>query len=154
VRTIGWDEVIQAAADAPPSLPLTELDLAYILYTSGSTGTPKGMMHTHRSGLSFALWGATTYGLVVGEHVSNHAPLHFDLSTFDFFAAEQAGATTVIVPEAITKLPADLGKLMARERIAVWYSVPFALIQLLERGKLEAVDLSHLRWVLFAGEFR
>src|SRR5690606_30064094 len=28
---IGWDEVEQAASDAPPSLALTELDLAYIL---------------------------------------------------------------------------------------------------------------------------
>ncbi|MGE0461428.1 MAG: amino acid adenylation domain-containing protein [Vicinamibacterales bacterium] len=152
LRTLSWDEVNAAAADTPPALTLTELDLAYILYTSGSTGTPKGMMHTHRSGLSFALWGAATYGLSAGDRVSNHAPLHFDLSTFDFFAAEQAGATTVIVPEAITKLPADLARLMAREQIAVWYSVPFALIQLLERGNLPAVDLSHLRWILFAGE--
>ena len=152
LRSVAWDEVTGAASDAPPAIRLTELDLAYILYTSGSTGTPKGMMHTHRSGLSFALWGAATYGLAAGDHVSNHAPLHFDLSTFDFFAAEQAGATTVIVPEAITKLPADLARLIGRERIAVWYSVPFALIQLLERGSLAAVDLSHLRWILFAGE--
>jgi amino acid adenylation domain-containing protein len=152
IRAVSWKEVAGAAADAAPSVALTELDLAYILYTSGSTGAPKGMMHTHRSGLSFALWGAATYGLTEGDRVSNHAPLHFDLSTFDFFAAEQAGATTVVVPEAITKLPADLARLMARERIAVWYSVPFALIQLLERGKLETVDLSHLRWILFAGE--
>lgn len=152
VRTVAWDEVNRAAADTAPGLSLTEQDLAYILYTSGSTGTPKGMMHTHRSGLSFAEWGAATYGLTAGDRVSNHAPLHFDLSTFDFFAAEQAGATTVIVPEAITKLPADLARLMAREQIAVWYSVPFALIQLLERGSLQAVDLSHLRWILFAGE--
>jgi amino acid adenylation domain-containing protein len=152
LRTIGWEEVARAASEAPPALTLTELDLAYILYPSGSTGTPKGMMHTHRSGLSFALWGAATYGLTAADRVSNHAPLHFDLSTFDFFAAEQAGATTVIVPEAITKLPTDLGRLIAREQIAVWYSVPFALIQLLERGNLQAVDLSHLRWILFAGE--
>lgn len=150
LRTIGWDDVAPAAP--PPALALTEQDLAYILYTSGSTGTPKGMMHTHRSGLSFALWGASTYGLTAADRVSNHAPLHFDLSTFDFFAAEQAGATTVIVPEAITKLPADLARLIARERIAVWYSVPFALIQLLERGNLQALDLSSLRWILFAGE--
>jgi acyl-coenzyme A synthetase/AMP-(fatty) acid ligase len=33
-----------------------------------------------------------------------------------------------------------------------WYSVPFALIQLLLRGALEQRDLSSLRWVLFGGE--
>ena len=145
LRTVPWADVTGAAADTPPALDLTEQDLAYILYTSGSTGTPKGMMHTHRSGLSFALWGAATYGLTPDDRVSNHAPLHFDLSTFDFFAAAQAGATTVIVPEAITKLPADLARLMSREQIAVWYSVPFALIQLLEKGRLESLDLSRLR---------
>jgi amino acid adenylation domain-containing protein len=152
LRGIGWEDVGRAATDVPPTRGTTELDLAYILYTSGSTGTPKGMMHTHRSGLSFARWGASTYALGADDRVSNHAPLHFDLSTFDFFAAEQAGATTVVVPEAITKLPADLARLMARERINVWYSVPFALIQLLERGNLEMLDLGPLRWILFAGE--
>jgi non-ribosomal peptide synthetase component F len=109
-------------------------------------------MHTHRSGLSFALWAAATYGLTADDRVSNHAPLHFDLSTFDFFAAAQAGATTVVVPEAIARLPADLARLMAKESISVWYSVPFALIQLLERGNLQSVDVAALRWILFAGE--
>jgi amino acid adenylation domain-containing protein len=149
---VEWAEVLGEASDDEPGVRLTEQDLAYILYTSGSTGTPKGIMHTHRSGLSFAEWGAAAYGLIAQDRVSNHAPLHFDLSTFDFFSAAQAGATTIVIPEAITKLPGDLAKLMARERITVWYSVPFALIQLLERGGLTSVDLSSLRWILFAGE--
>ena len=151
-RGATWSDVQAAAVDDAPDLPLTEQDLAYVLYTSGSTGTPKGIMHTHRSGLSFAEWAASTYGLTSDDRVSNHAPLHFDLSTFDFFATTQAGATTVIVPEAITKLPADLGRLIERERLTVWYSVPFVLIQLLERGKLSERELDALRWVLFAGE--
>lgn len=149
---LSWEAVYAAATEAAPEVALTEQDLAYILYTSGSTGTPKGIMHTHRSGLSFALWAAETYGLVPHDRVSNHAPLHFDLSTFDFFATAVAGATTVIIPEAITKFPASLAKLMQDEQISVWYSVPFALIQLLERASLEKRDLSALRWVLFAGE--
>jgi amino acid adenylation domain-containing protein len=151
LRAVSWEEVRAEAADAPPDVQVTEQDLAYILYTSGSTGTPKGIMHSHRSGLSFALWAAATYGLTGGDRLSSHAPLHFDLSTFDFFAAAQAGATTVIVPEAITRLPADLGRLIVRERLSVWYSVPYALMQLLERGNLDRLETS-LRWVLFAGE--
>lgn len=151
-RCLSWEDVANAATDQPPAISLTEQDLAYILYTSGSTGDPKGIMHTHRSGLSFAEWGAHTYGLTHEDRLSNHAPLHFDLSTFDFFAGAQAGATTVIIPEAITKFPASLAKLMQDERISVWYSVPFALIQLLQRGGLPARDLSALRWLLFAGE--
>ncbi|MCB8923777.1 MAG: AMP-binding protein [Ardenticatenaceae bacterium] len=147
-----WDDVYVAATDAAPDIELTEQDLAYILYTSGSTGTPKGIMHTHRSGLSFAIWAAETYGLTPDDRVSNHAPLHFDLSTFDFFATAVAAATTVIIPEAITKFPASLSKLMQDEKLTVWYSVPFALMQLMERGGMDKRDLSAFRWILFAGE--
>ena len=109
-------------------------------------------MHTHRSGLTFAQWGVDTYELRGDDRLSNHAPLHFDLSTFDFFAGALAGATTVIIPEALTKFPVNLSRLIQNERITVWYSVPYALIQLLLNGAMERHDLSSLRWVLFAGE--
>ncbi len=151
VRSTSWEEALESDTTLP-ALNLTEQDLAYILYTSGSTGVPKGIMHTHRSGLSFAEWAADTYGLVGEDQISNHAPLHFDLSTFDFFSSAVAGATTVIVPEALTKFPSNLSRLMEEERISVWYSVPFALIQLMEHGGIQNRDLSALRWILFAGE--
>jgi amino acid adenylation domain-containing protein len=152
LRCISWDEVETAALGALPDVGTIEQDLAYILYTSGSTGDPKGVMHTHRSGLSFVEWAVDTYALRHEDRLSNHAPLHFDLSTFDLFAGAYVGAATVIVPEVLTKFPANLSKLIQDERLTVWYSVPFALIQLLLRGGLSARDLSSLRWVLFAGE--
>lgn len=148
---VSWED-IYASPDQPAGINLTEQDLAYILYTSGSTGVPKGIMHTHRSGLSFAEWAVETYDLHAADRISNHAPLHFDLSTFDFFASSIAGATTIVIPEALTKFPANLSRLIENERISVWYSVPFALIQLMQRGDMEAHDLSSLRWILFAGE--
>jgi amino acid adenylation domain-containing protein len=151
VHTIPWAKLDQFPAN-PPHLMLTEQDMAYILYTSGSTGMPKGIVHTHRSGLSFALWAAETYQLISQDRLSNHAPLHFDLSTFDFFAASQVGATTCIIPEGVTKFPASMAKWIQDERISVWYSVPFALIQMLQRANLPTKDYSALRWILFAGE--
>lgn len=149
--TIHWDDIYQVSSQ-DLELNLTEQDLAYILYTSGSTGVPKGIMHTHRSGLSFAEWAVDTYNLTSSDRLSNHAPLHFDLSTFDLFAGAIAGACTVIIPEALTKFPANLSRLIQDEHITVWYSVPFALIQLMQRGDPLAHDLSSLRWILFAGE--
>ncbi len=151
IPSYSWDQIFQFSS-SQPSIQLVEQDLAYILYTSGSTGTPKGIMHTHRSGLSFAEWAVQTYQITSSDRISNHAPLHFDLSTFDFFASAIAGATTVIVPEGITKLPASMARWIQDEKITIWYSVPFALIQMLERGGLESKDFSNLRWVLFAGE--
>lgn len=151
VPSYSWDQIF-SLPPTQPSLHLVEQDLAYILYTSGSTGTPKGIMHTHRSGLSFAEWAVQTYQITPSDRISNHAPLHFDLSTFDFFASAIASATTVIVPEGITKLPASMAKWIQDEKITIWYSVPFALIQMLDRGGLNSKDLSSIRWVLFAGE--
>lgn len=151
-QTIAWEDIFEQQAEAPPAIDVVEQDLSYILYTSGSTGDPKGIMHTHRSALTFAEWAAETYRLRQDDVLSNHAPFHFDLSTFDFFAAARVGATTVIIPEAFTKFPVNMARLIQNQRITVWYSVPFALIQLLMRGAIENHDLTSLRWVLFAGE--
>ncbi len=148
---VSWDEV-----DSAPGMSdvagATELDLAYILYTSGSTGVPKGVVHTHRSALAFAEVAAHTYGLRAEDRVTNHAPLHFDLSTLDYFATAVAGGTTIVVSEAHTRMPASLAQLLDSERVSVLYAVPLALTQLALNGALERRDLSHLRWVLFGGE--
>jgi amino acid adenylation domain-containing protein len=151
-REITWADVEAMPGESPPQVTLVEHDLAYIMYTSGSTGTPKGLMHTHYSGLSYAQMSISTYDVDHQDKLSNHSPLHFDMSTFDYFSGPIAGATTVIIPEEYTKLPASLSKLMETEGLTIWYSVPFALIQLLLRGVLEERDLSRLRWVLFGGE--
>ncbi|NJN81449.1 MAG: amino acid adenylation domain-containing protein [Caldilineaceae bacterium] len=126
--------------------------MAYLMYTSGSTGEPKGMIHTHFSGLSYAKMAAEVYGLHSEDRLSSFPPLHFDQSIFDYFSGPLAGATTVIIPEEHMLLPASLSQLMADERLSVWYSVPFALIQLAIRGALEERDLTSLRWVLYGGE--
>ncbi|MBE9066940.1 amino acid adenylation domain-containing protein [Leptolyngbya cf. ectocarpi LEGE 11479] len=145
-----WPDI--SPSDASPNVRVMEQDLAYIMYTSGSTGTPKGIMHTHRSGLNYARMAAHTYGLTHADRLGNHSPLHFDMSTLDYFSGPLVGATTVIIPEAYTKMPASLSQLAQDEALTIWYSVPFALIQLLLRGVLEERDLNSLRWVLFGGE--
>ena len=151
-RTISWDEIRAAPAHQPLQRPVMEDDLAYIMYTSGSTGEPKGIMHTHRSGLSYAKLSAHTYGLHEGDRLGNHSPLHFDMSTLEFLSGPLQGACTVLIPEEYAKLPASLSKLIEEERLTVWYSVPFALCQLLLRGAMQSKSLDSLRWVLFGGE--
>lgn len=151
-QAMSWKEVYAAQADRGPPVRIVESDLAYIIYTSGSTGQPKGIMHTHASSLSFSRWAAQEYGLRPDDLLSNHAPLHFDLSILDFFAGAVAGCATSIIPEAYTKFPASYCKLIADHRITVLYTVPFALIQLLLRGSMDDHDLGALRWVIFGGE--
>ena len=127
-------------------------DLAYIMYTSGTTGRPKGIMHSHNSGLAYARLSAELYGVTSEDRFANHAALHFDISTFGYLTMPYVGGTTIILSEAHLKMPASLASLLSNEKITIWYSVPFALIQLVERGALEKYKFSSIRWVLFGGE--
>jgi amino acid adenylation domain-containing protein len=150
-RAFTWSDVdAHSAATHDPDL--VEMDLAYVLYTSGSTGTPKGVAHSHRSALAFARVAADTYRFTSDDRLSNHAPLHFDLSTMDYFSSALAGATTVIIPDAHTRMPASYAALIEAERLTVLYAVPLALTHLLLHGAIDKRDLSSVRWVLFGGE--
>ena len=150
-RALPWAST-ETFPESTPKLAIKPDHLAYVMYTSGSTGTPKGIMHTHHSGASYAELSAKTYDVGIGDCIGNHSPLHFDMSTFGYLTAPLVGATTVIIPAAYTKLPASLSSLIESQGMTIWYSVPFALIQILQRGVLEKRDLGQLRWVLFGGE--
>lgn len=154
IRRIGWDEAVRRMVVpdgfAPPAVGPD--DLAYVLYTSGSTGTPKGVMLSHRNALAFVDWAVTEFGLTPEDRLSSHAPVHFDLSVFDVFAAVSAGACLVLVPENQKALGTALNRLVAEEGITVWYSVPGALIRMLDAKNRALLEASRLRTVLFAGE--
>ncbi|MEO0726398.1 MAG: amino acid adenylation domain-containing protein [Bacteroidota bacterium] len=150
VPTISWEAVWSAPlAQAPRQL---EKDLAYIIYTSGSTGNPKGVMHTHYSGLTYARLTADLYDIRSTDRIGNHAPIFFDISTLGYLTTPLVGATTVISSDAHVMLPTSLAKLIEQERLTIWYSVPLALIQMVQTQLLPSLDWSALRWILYGGE--
>ena len=143
---------IQTASDSNPDVVIIDQDLGYIMYTSGSTGHPKGMMHTHHGSVTYANWGKAFVSMRPNDKVASHAPLHFDLSIFDFFSTLRAGATVVLVPEAVTRFPASWTKYIEDEAITIVFTVPYTLTTMLEQGVMEKRNLNSLRWVLFGGE--
>lgn len=150
-RQVSWPEIGKLPVESPNTV-LIDQDLGYIMYTSGSTGVPKGMMHTHLGCLTYARWGAKHVRMESQDRVASHAPLHFDLSIFDFFSTAIAGATVVLVPETVVKFPASWTKLIESERISVVFTVPYTLMTMLTQGALEKRNLKSLRWILFGGE--
>jgi amino acid adenylation domain-containing protein len=128
-------------------------DLAYILYTSGSTGVPKGVCISHRNARSFVDWAVGTLRPGPDDRFANHAPLTFDISVLDLYAAFASGASVYLIPYELGYAPVQLTEFMYRNGITIWYSVPSALtLMMRDGGLLDAEPPRSLRAVLFAGE--
>ncbi len=149
---VAWSQLSAFPASYSPQIPLVETDLAYILYTSGSTGRPKGVMLTHQNALTFVEWCAEEFQVRSEDRLSNHAPLHFDLSVFDVYNTLEAGATVYLITEDLALFPTSLANFIETQKITIWYSVPSALMLLLLHGRLTSGKLNSLRVILFAGE--
>lgn len=143
---------LEAQATSPSDPGTIDLDLAYILYTSGSTGDPKGVMLSHLNAMTFVQWGVAQFSVGPQDRLSNHAPLHFDLSIFDIFVAAAAGATLVLVPSQISVFPVEVVRFIEHQGITIWYSVPSILTMMTLRGGMKGGEFPRLRELLFAGE--
>jgi amino acid adenylation domain-containing protein len=151
-KMVPWSHLAEFPADHAPVVGLIETDLAYILYTSGSTGRPKGVMISHQNALTFVEWCAEEFQVRSEDRLSNHAPLHFDLSVFDVYNTLEAGATVYLITEDLAVFPTSLANFIVEQQITIWYSVPSALMLLLLHARLTQEKLKTLRIILFAGE--
>ena len=155
-------EPVPGAAFAPADLAAVEpllppvrrsgADAAHILFTSGSTGTPKGVPVTHANVIAFVEWARQYFGIRAGDRVSGHAPLHFDLSTFDVYGALSAGAVLHLVASELSLLPPKLGSFIRESRLNQWFSVPSAMNLLARFDAIAPGSLPDLERVIWCGE--
>ncbi len=149
------DEKEESLADLPASTPHyknTGDDLAYILYTSGSTGTPKGVMITHANIINATEWAVDEFKITHRDRMSQHPPLHFDLSTFDLYCAFKSGATLYLVPEELSLFPGQLIKFIEENKLTIWDSVPSVMVYLSNAGAVKPDRMPSIQKIFFNGE--
>ncbi|MBN2862729.1 MAG: amino acid adenylation domain-containing protein [Bacteroidales bacterium] len=125
-------------------------DLAYVIYTSGSTGTPKGVMIEQKSIANRLLWRREEYRMGSGDSLLMLINYTFDAFVTTFFTPVISGATVVLVSEEESKNPLALAKLIGRNRISHFSSVPTLCHEILEA--LSPDEASSLKVITLGGE--
>jgi amino acid adenylation domain-containing protein len=97
-----------AAAGAEGLPEISETDLAYVVYTSGSTGTPKGVIVGHDNLVNLIEWNNEAFGVTEADRCTQVASPGFDAAVWEMWPALSAGATLLIVPEALRTDPGGL----------------------------------------------
>lgn len=143
---------LPAYSGAPLDHRATRSDPAYILFTSGSTGTPKGVVITHSNVIHFVEWANGYFGTCSSDRNSGHAPLHFDLSTYDIFGTFAAGAELHLVPPHLNLLPNKAAEFVRASELTQWFSVPSILNYMARLDVVRPDDFSTLRRLLWCGE--
>jgi amino acid adenylation domain-containing protein len=138
--------------DAARQYENTRNDPAYLLFTSGSTGMPKGVPITHSNVIHFVEWATRYFGVMPGDRLSGHPPLHFDLSVYDIFGSFNAGAELHLVPPTLNLLPNKLAEFMRQSRITHWFSVPSVLTYMANFDVVASGDFPDLKHLLWCGE--
>ena len=138
-----------ASADHWQPSPVSEDDIAYLLFTSGSTGLPKGVMVAHRNVTSFCDWAVSRYEINHEDRLSQLFEMTFDLSVFDMFVAWERGACVCCASRADTLTPA---RYVLEENLTVWFSVPSSALLMKKLRMLEPAAFANLRVSLFCGE--
>ena len=130
----------------------TDRDVAHILFTSGSTGIPKGVMITHANVGHFIGWAARYFGTSPSDRISQHTPLHFDLSTFDVYCTLSTGAELHLVPPELNLLPHKLAHFIRERELTQWFSVPSVFNFMAKFDVVAPNDFPSLRRALWCGE--
>ena len=144
IPVVSWSEVQKNYTPQEKSPPMTEQDLACLVYTSGSTGDPKGVMESHAC-MDFATGSIISYlENTADDIVLNCLPLSFDYGLYQPLMVFKFGGTLVL--ERSFMFPAAILKKMEKERVTGFPGVP-TIFSLLLQMDLSVYDLTSLRYI-------
>ena len=151
--TRDWRALLQRAPVTYRIGSTSSEDPALLHFTSGTTGTPKGAIHAHEAVVAHHATGLLALDLHPDDVFWCTAdPGGMTGTAYGIIAPLTCGATSVV----------DEGefeaqrwyRLVADERVTVWYTAPTAIRRMMRLGTdvARAHDTSHLRFLASAGE--
>ncbi len=124
------------------------LDPAYIMFTSGTTGLPKGVIVPHRA-IARLVFNNGFLKISSDDTILQAAPLAFDASTFEIWAALLNGAKLSIIPDEILLDPAGFKAFIRDHSISVMWLTASLCNVLIEE---DASMFDPIRVLLTGGE--
>jgi len=130
--------------------------LSYVIYTSGSTGKPKGAMIEYNGMYNHLRSKIEDLNLTKKDIIAQVATQSFDVSVWQFIIALIVGGKTIIFKEEESWQSKPLLRLIYREKVTIFQTVPIHMSSLIEElsnnfNKLN-YSLIKLRWLIMNGE--
>ena len=151
--TLDFNTELAASSDEATLEPTAAEDMALLHFTSGTTGRPKGAVHVHEAVLAHHATGRYALDFHPGDIFWCTADPGWVTGTSYGIIAPLTNGITLVVDEA--EFEAERWyRILAEERITVWYSAPTAIRMLMKTGAQLArkYDLSRLRFLASVGE--
>ncbi|AHD03729.1 acetyl-CoA synthetase (plasmid) [Leisingera methylohalidivorans DSM 14336] len=144
---------LKRAGEAFETVQTGAEDLALVHFTSGTTGKPKGVVHVHGAVEYHAYSGRIALGLTPGAVYWCTADPGWVTGTSYGIIAPLVNRVTMIVDEAEFDLE-HWYRIIAREKVEIWYSAPTAIRMMMRAGAEAAADydFSSLRFLASVGE--
>jgi long-chain acyl-CoA synthetase len=146
-RRVGYEDWVGACDPVDPGHVGQADDVSLQLYTSGTTGLPKGVMLANRNiATMIELAGSDAFDIDDTTVSLVAMPLFHIGGTGWALTAMSRGGTSVILRDMD---PAELIRLVERERISHAFVVPAVLMLLLATPGIEKADLSSLDTIFY-----